>query len=91
MSNLRKAGMRSKNSCMSSKKVVRALLVSTLFTVPSQLVSAQLNIALTNTQLGTMIQQIQSQSQYQFFYDDELAEMPIGSVEARRFFRRRSP
>ena len=82
MSNLRKAGMRSKNSCMSSKKVVRALLVSTLFTVPSQLVSAQLNIALTNTQLGTMIQQIQSQSQYQFFYDDELAEMPIGSVEA---------
>ena len=82
MSNLRKAGMRSKNSCMSSEKVVRALLVSTLFTVPSQLVSAQLNIALTNTQLGTMIQQIQSQSQYQFFYDDELAEMPIGSVEA---------
>lgn len=67
---------------MSSKKIVRALLVSTLFTVPSQLVSAQLNIALTNTQLGTMIQQIQSQSQYQFFYDDELAEVPIGSVEA---------
>ena len=82
MSNLRKAGMRSKNSCMSSKKLVRALLVSTLFTVPTQLVSAQLNIALTNTQLGTMIQQIQSQSQYQFFYDDELADTPIGTVNA---------
>ena len=67
---------------MSSKKLVRALLVSTLFTVPTQLVSAQLNIALTNTQLGTMIQQIQAQSQYQFFYDDELAETPIGSVKA---------
>ena len=74
--------MRSKNSCMSSKKLVRALLVSTLFTVPTQLVSAQLNIALTNTQLGTMIQQIQSQSQYQFFYDDELADTPIGTVKA---------
>ena len=67
---------------MSSKKLVRALLVSTLFTVPTQLVSAQLNIALTNTQLGTMIQQIQAQSQYQFFYDDELEETPIGSVKA---------
>ena len=67
---------------MSSKKLVRALLVSTLFTVPTQLVSAQLNIALTNTQLGTMIQQIQSQSQYQFFYDDELADTPIGTVKA---------
>ena len=65
---------------MSSKKLVRALLVSTLFTVPAQAVSAQLNIALTNSQLGTMIKQIQSQSQYQFFYDDELAETPIGSV-----------
>ena len=74
--------MRSRNSCMSSKKLVRALLVSTLFTVPTQLVSAQLNIALTNTQLGTMIQQIQSQSQYQFFYDDELADTPIGTVNA---------
>ena len=65
---------------MNSKKLVRALLVSTLFTVPAQAVSAQLNIALTNSQLGTMIKQIQSQSQYQFFYDDELADTPIGSV-----------
>ncbi len=82
MFNLRNVSMRSKHSCMSSKKLVRALLVSALFTVPTQLVSAQLNIALTNTQLGTMIQQIQSQSQYQFFYDDELADTPIGSVNA---------
>ena len=82
MSNLREVSMRSKNSCMGSKKLIRALLVSALFAVPTQLVSAQLNIALTNTQLGTMIQQIQSQSQYQFFYDDELADTPIGSVNA---------
>ena len=82
MSNLREVSMRSKNSCMGSKKLIRALLVSALFAVPTQVVSAQLNIALTNTQLGTMIQQIQSQSQYQFFYDDELADTPIGSVNA---------
>ena len=82
MFNLRNASMRSKHSCMSSKKLVRALLVSALFAVPTQVVSAQLNIALTNTQLGTMIQQIQSQSQYQFFYDDELADTPIESVKA---------
>lgn len=82
MFNLRNASMRSKHSCMGSKKLVRALLVSALFAVPTQVVSAQLNIALTNTQLGTMIQQIQSQSQYQFFYDDELADTPIESVKA---------
>lgn len=45
MYNLKKAGMRSKNSCKCSKKLLRALLLSTLFTVPSQFASAQLNIA----------------------------------------------
>lgn len=51
--------------------------------MPSQFASAQLNIALSNAQLGTMIKQIQSQSQYQFFYDDDLADTPISSVNAK--------
>ena len=83
MYNLKKAGMRSKNSCECSKKLLRALLLSTLFAVPSQFASAQLNIALSNAQLGTMIKQIQSQSQYQFFYDDDLADTPISSVNVK--------
>ena len=83
MYNLKKAGMRSKNSCKCSKKLLRALLLSTLFAVPSQFASAQLNIALSNAQLGTMIKQIQSQSQYQFFYDDDLADTPISSVNVK--------
>ena len=51
--------------------------------MPSQFASAQLNIALSNAQLGTMIKQIQSQSQYQFFYDDDLADTPISSVNVK--------
>lgn len=83
MYNLKKASMRSKNSCKCSKKILRTLLLSTLFTVPSQFVSAQLNIALSNAQLGTIIKQIQSQSQYQFFYDDDLADTPISSINVK--------
>lgn len=83
MYNLKKASMRSKNSCKCSKKLLRTLLLSALFTVPSQFASAQLNIALSNARLGTMIKQIQSQSQYQFFYDDDLAETPISSVNVK--------
>ena len=30
-----------------------------------------------------MIKQIQSQSQYQFFYDDDLADTPISSVNVK--------
>lgn len=65
------------------QKLLRTLLLSALFTVPSQFASAQLNIALSNARLGTMIKQIQSQSQYQFFYDDDLAETPISSVNVK--------
>ena len=43
----------------------------------------EVNIALSNAQLGTMIKQIQSQSQYQFFYDDDLADTPISSVNVK--------
>lgn len=75
--------MRSKNSCKGSKKIFRALLASTLLTVPVQFASAQLNIALSNSKLGTVIQQIQSQSKYQFFYDDDLASMPIPSINVQ--------
>ena len=83
MCNLKKAGMRSKKSCKCSKKLLRALVLSALITVPSQFTAAQLNIALSNAPLGTVIKQIQSQSQYQFFYDDDLADTQVQSVNAQ--------
>lgn len=75
--------MRSKKSCRCSKRVLRSLFLSTLFVAPTQFVSAQLNIALSGVPLGTMIQQIQSQSKYQFFYDDALASTKISSVNVK--------
>ena len=83
MYNLKKAGMRSKNSCKCSKKLLRALLLSAFFATPSQFALAQLNIALSNPQLGTVIKQIQSQSQYEFFYDDDLTDLPVPSINVK--------
>lgn len=83
MYNLKKAGMRSKNSCKCSKKLLRALLLSAFFATPSQFALAQLNIALSNPQLGTVIKQIQSQSQYEFFYDDDLTDLPVSSINVK--------
>lgn len=83
MYNLKKAGMRSKNSCKCSKKLLRALLLSAFFATPSQFALAQLNIALSNPQLGTVIKQIQSQSQYEFFYDDDLTNLPVSSINVK--------
>lgn len=75
--------MRSKKSCRCSKRVLRSLFLSTLFVAPVQFASAQLNIALSDAPLGMMIQQIQSQSKYQFFYDDALASTKISSVNVK--------
>ena len=45
--------------------------------------AAQLNVALSNARLGTMIKQIKAQSKYQFFYDDNLASIPVHAVNLK--------
>lgn len=71
--------MRLNYSCRGSK-ILRALLILMLFAVPVQSAIAQLTIAISNSQLGVVIKQIQSQSKYQFFYDDNLASVRVESL-----------
>ena len=54
-----------------------------LFALPAQSAIAQLTIRISNSSLGTVIKQIQSQSKYQFFYDDNLASMRIESLNVK--------
>lgn len=71
--------MRLNYSCRGSR-ILRALLILMLFAVPVQSAIAQLTIAISNSQLGVVIKQIQSQSKYQFFYDDNLASIRVESL-----------
>ena len=71
--------MRSKNSCRRS--LIRAMVVAAMLTASTQFASAQLNVSLSNSTVGTMIKQIQSQSQYRFFYDDELESIPVATLK----------
>ena len=62
---------------------MRALLILLFMAVPLQWVSAQLNLKSSRTTLGTVIEQIKSQSGYQFFYDDKLAAVPVEGVDVK--------
>ena len=42
---------------------------------------AQLNLNVSRGTLGTVIEQIKSQSKYQLFYDDKLAALPVENVK----------
>ena len=64
--------MKNKYLC-NFQKLLRAFLIFAMFATSSQIAAAQLNVALSNARLGTMIKQIKAQSKYQFFYDDNLA------------------
>lgn len=74
--------MRINDSCRGSK-IFRALLILLLFALPAQSAIAQLTIRISNSSLGTVIKQIQAQSKYQFFYDDNLASMRIESLNVK--------
>lgn len=82
MFNLKFKCMRINYSCRGSK-VFRALLILMLFALPTQSAIAQLTIRVSNSSLGTVIKQIQAQSKYQFFYDDNLASMHIEALNVR--------
>ena len=58
------------------------ILFALLFMIASvQWGYAQLNLNLTKTTLGKVIEQIKSQSKYEFFCDDKLAAVQIASVK----------
>lgn len=82
MFNLKIKCMRINYSCRVSK-ILRALLILMLFTIPAQSAIAQLTITVSNSSLEKVIKQIQAQSKYQFFYDDNLASIRIESLSVK--------
>ena len=65
------------NHSFRSSKLCRALLILLLMVVPVQWSMAQLNLNTPHTTLKSIIQQIQAQSKFQFFYDDKLSDISV--------------
>lgn len=74
--------MESKHSLRKSK-LFRALLILLLIAVPVQWAAAQLTLSTPRTTLGTVIKQIQSQSKYQFFYNDKLSTATVEPLKVK--------
>ena len=74
--------MESKLSLRKSK-LFRALLILLLIAVPVQWAAAQLTLSTPRTTLGTVIKQIQSQSKYQFFYNDKLSTVTVEPLKVK--------
>ena len=71
------------NHAFQSSKFLRALLVLFFMTVSVQWTFAQLDLNMSRTTLGTVIEQIKTQSKYQFFYDDKLAATAVEKVDVK--------
>ncbi len=71
------------NHAFQSSKFLRALLVLFFMTVSVQWTFAQLDLNMSRTTLGTVIEQIKTQSKYQFFYDDKLAVTAVEKVNVK--------
>ena len=74
--------MESKHSLQKSK-LFRALLILLLIAVPVQWAAAQLTLSTPRTTLGSVIKQIQSQSKYQFFYNDKLSTVTVEPLKVK--------
>ena len=74
--------MESKHSLRKSK-LFRALLILLLIAVPVQWAAAQLTLSTPRTTLGTVIKQIQSQSKYQFFYNNKLSTVTVEPLKVK--------
>ena len=72
--------LRDKLSNVCSKNKFRTLVLFGLLSAPVQFVAAQFNLSLSSPTLGSVIKEIQAQSDYQFFYDDKLASVQLESL-----------
>lgn len=63
-----------------NSKLVQRLIILFLTVTPIQKISAQLHLSIPQTELKEVINQIQSQSRYQFFYDDRLSTTSVGPL-----------
>lgn len=74
--------MESKHSLRKSK-LFRAILILLFIAVPVQWAAAQLTLSTPRTTLGIVIKQIQSQSKYQFFYNDKLSTITVDPLSVK--------
>ena len=74
--------MESKHSLRKSN-LFRALLILLFMVVPLQWATAQLTLSTHRTTLGNVIKQIQSQSKYQFFYNDKLSTITVDPLNVK--------
>lgn len=66
------------NHSLRTSKLTRGILILLFMTAISvQWATAQVTLNTSRTTLGSVIKQIQSQSNYQFFYDDKLSSSPV--------------
>ena len=70
------------NQLMRKPKLLRAF-DSLFVAAPIQWTRAQIVLSTPKTTLGAVIKNIKSQSNYQFFYDDKLAEMPVNAIDVK--------
>lgn len=71
------------NHLKRTPKLFRGLLILLFIVVPIQWTMAQLNLATPRTNLGTVIKEIQSQSKYQFFYNDKLSTVMVEAIKVK--------
>lgn len=71
------------NQLMRKPKLVRALLILLLAAAPAGALKAQIVLSTPKTTVGALIKNIKSQSNYQFFYDDKLAETPVNAIDVK--------
>ena len=74
--------MESKHS-LRKPKLFRTLLILLFMAVPLQWATAQLTLSTPRTTLGAVIKQIQSQSKYQFFYNDKLSTTAVDPLKVK--------
>ncbi len=72
-----------KDSYASSSNFMRTLFVLLFMIISAQWGFAQLNLNVSHATLGKVIEQIKSQSKYQFFYDDKLAGLSVDDVKVK--------
>ncbi len=68
------------NHSLRISKLFRALLILLFVNLFATTAFAQITLSTSNSTLGAAIKQIQSQSNYQFFYNDKLSSVSVNSL-----------
>lgn len=71
------------NSNQWRKRMARGVMTLMFAAVPMQGMFAQVTLNTPNTTLGVVIKKIQAQSEFKFFYDDDLSDMRVKAINVK--------